>query len=151
MRTNRVRKGFTLIEVLLVIAFLAFVAGLVIYGFQNFAQFQQFNQGVSDVGFKLGQARTDARSAVNDESHGVYVTPTTVTAFQGDTYSAIDPLNDVSTYSLITISHSFSDGSDEIVFNKLTGLPSATGTITVTGVQFSASTTFTVTETGVVQ
>ncbi len=143
--------GFTLIEMLITLSLLALVATLSIIGFQNFARFQQYNQAVSDVTFVLEQARLSARSAVADESHGVKLDTASLTEFTGSTFVGGDPDNIVHTYGLITLQHGLTGGADEIVFQKLTGLPSATGTVTVVGAIFTASTTIEITGAGVVQ
>lgn len=151
MNKRSTLTGFTLIEVLITLSLLAFVATLSIIGFQNFARFQQYNQAVSDVTFVLEQARLSARSAVADESHGVKLAATSLTEFSGNAFVIGDPDNVVHTYELVTLQYDLTDGVDEIVFQKLTGLPSATGTITVVGAIFTASTTIEITGAGVVQ
>lgn len=143
--------AFTLIEVLAVIAILAIIVTISVVGFRNFASFQQYNQAVSDVTFLLNQTRLDARSAVADASHGIKIDPTSLTRFVGDAYVFGDPDNETVDYSLITFTVDLSDGGDEIIFSKLTGLPSATGTVTVTGTRFTGSTTLEITGAGVVQ
>jgi prepilin-type N-terminal cleavage/methylation domain-containing protein len=145
------QQGFSLVETLVVIALVVFVAALMVIGFRNFASFQQYNQALESVEFILEESRLSAKSAVGDSSHGVKFTNTSITRFVGDTYSAGDPQNITTTFNLVTLSYSFSGGVDEVVFAKLTGLPSATGTVTVEGSQFSASTSVTVSKTGVIQ
>ena len=144
-------EAFTLLEILVIIAILGMIFALAVTGFRNFASFQQYNQAVSDATFILNQTRSDARSAVSDESHGIKIGATSLTRFTGDTFSAVDPTNVTTDYNLVTFTTDLTGGTDEIIFNKLTGLPSATGTITVVGVAFEASTTVEITAAGVVQ
>ncbi len=138
-------------EVLVVVAIIAILVGFAIVGFRNYAAFQQFNQAVSEVTFALNQTRMNARAAEQDESHGVKFTTTGLTQFVGSTYVAGAPQNVTTTYQLVTLQYDLTDAADVIVFNKLTGLPSATGTVIVEGTDFNASTTITITETGVIQ
>ena len=144
-------RGFTLIEILVVISMIALISGFIITGFQNFASFQQYNQAVGDVKFALNQSRVEARSAVGDEAHGVKISIDRITKFYGSTYSAIDPNNEVIIYKLVTLQSNLTGGADEIIFSKLSGIPSATGTIMVSGTKFSASTTIQISDSGVIQ
>lgn len=145
------QSGFTLIELLIVVAIFGMISGFLVIGFQNFASYQQFNQAVGDVDFVLNQSRVNARSAVDDESHGVRFAAGSITQFIGDTYSAVDPNNEVINYELVTIQANLTGGVVDVVFNKLTGLPSATGTVIVTGTRFYASTTIIIYDTGVIE
>jgi len=136
---------------LVVLALFAVIAGFIIIGFRNFAGFQQFNQAVGTVEFTLEQTRLFARSAVGDSAHGVKIGTSSLTQFVGDVYSVSDPDNVVVNFSLVTFTPNLVGGVDEIVFAKLTGLPSATGTVLVEGLNFSASSTIEMTDTGVIQ
>lgn len=144
-------QGFTLIELVVGVSIMALIIGFSVVGFQNYARFQQYNQAVSDVAFILDQTRLNARSSVGDAAHGVHFTTNSITQFTGDTYVMGDPDNIVTNYSLVTLDHTFTGNVDDIVFEKLSGLPSATGTVVVAGIDFSASTTISVSNTGVVQ
>jgi prepilin-type N-terminal cleavage/methylation domain-containing protein len=144
-------KGFTLVELLVVFSILVIIVSLTMIGFRNYAGFQQYNQAVNDVVFVLNEARLSARSAKGDEAHGVKVTTDSLTQFVGDAFTSGDPENITSSYELVTLTHDLAGGVDEIRFEKLTGLPSATGTITIVGTAFEATTTIEVTGTGVVQ
>ena len=145
------KQGFTLVELLLVVSIFLLIVTFSVIGFKNFAGFQQYNQALNNVEFILNETRLNARSADSDSSHGVKFSASTITQFVGDTYSAVDPTNVVTSYQLVTFSTDFSGGVDEIIFKKLTGLPSATGTIEVSGVTFTAVTEVEVTDTGIVQ
>ena len=144
-------NGFTLVEILVVLTMLAFIAGFIVIGFQNYASYQQFNQAAGDIEFALKQTRLNARSAVVDQPHGIHFSADSITQFYGGTYSAVDPSNEVIQYELVTIDPTLTGGVDTIIFGKLTGLPSATGTVVVSGTRFSASTTISITDTGVIQ
>lgn len=145
------QKGYTLVEILIVLTMLVFVAGFIVIGFRNYASYQQFNQAAGDVDFTLKQTRLNARSALVDQPHGVHFSTDSVTQFYGDTYDVADPTNQVIQYELVTIDPTLTGGVDTIVFSKLTGLPSATGTVVISGTRFSASTTINISDTGVIQ
>ncbi len=144
-------KGFTLVEVIVVVSIMVTLIGMAVVGFKNFASFQQYNQAVNSVEFVLNETRLSARSAESDSSHGVKFTANSITQFVGDTYSAIDPSNKVTTFTLVTLNPVLTGGVDEIVFTKLTGLPVASGIVEVSGVSFSAVTDIEITSGGIVQ
>lgn len=143
--------GFTLVELLIVIAIFAVLAGIAVVGFQNYARYQNFDQEIAAVQATIADTKVKARSSENGEAHGIKVTANTLTVFSGATYSAIDPDNEVYTFDAITLTPTFTGGTDEIIFANLTGLPSATGTVLMTGVYYSATRTVEVTGTGVIQ
>ena len=147
----KTQSGFTLIEIIIIISLLAIIAVIVLTGFQNFARFEQYNQAVADVQYVLRQARLDARSAVGDVAHGVKFGTNDITRFAGVAYSASDPDNIITSYQHVTLTPELTGGTDEIVFSILTGLPSATGTIMIEGLNFDSSSTIAVTEAGVIQ
>lgn len=151
VKATRKPNGFTLVELLFTITLLAILFGMVVMGFQDYARYQQYNQGVNSVAVVLNQARVNARSAVDDSAHGVKFGAGSITRFTGDTYVALDPNNVVVSYSEVIFTPELTGGTDEIVFERLTGLPSATGTVLVSGVQYPASSTITISETGIIE
>jgi prepilin-type N-terminal cleavage/methylation domain-containing protein len=144
-------RGFTLVEILAVITLITVLSGLLTVGFRDYARYQQYQQAVSNVEANLKLAHAESRGAVNDQPHGVKISGGTLTRFVGDSYVVGDPSNVTITYSEVVFIPNLTGGTDEILFDILTGLPSATGTVLVEGVKFSASTTFTITNTGVIQ
>lgn len=145
------KSGFTIIELLITVSILVVITTFAIIGFKNFASFQQYNQAVGDIQFSLEQTRLSARSTEQDSRHGIKFNSDSIVIFVGDVYSAADPQNQIINYELVTLQTTLAGGVDEVVFDKLTGFPSATGTIVVSGVNFSASTTIKLTSTGVIQ
>lgn len=148
---HHAQSGFTMVELLVVVTFIVLIATFAMSGFQNYASYQQYNQAVGDVAFTVQQTRLNARSAVADEAHGIKILSDSLTQFVGTTYILGAPTNVVTTYPLVTFQPELAGGVDEIVFAKLTGLPSATGTIVTTGTSFSASTSLIISDTGVIQ
>lgn len=145
------KTGFTVIELLIVVSIAAVIAGFVLIGFKNFASYQQFNQAGGDIKFILNQSQLYARSAVDDDYHGIRFSANSLTQFTGNIYSAADPDNVVTDYNLVTIQFDLVGGADEIVFDKLSGLPSATGTVTIIGVHYTGTTTIEILDSGVIE
>ena len=145
------QRGVSLVELLIAIAVILLIAGFLAIGFQNFARFQEFNLALSDITFHIEQAHTDARSAVDDTSHGVQFGTTSITRFTGDTYNALNPFNETTYYQTVSVSPSLTGGVDVVVFSKLTGRPNATGTILVTGANYSGSEIITISDSGIIE
>ena len=144
-------KGFTIVELIVVLAIISIIAGFTFFGFKNYSTYQQYDQALGTVKATLVDARVRARSSETGNGQGVKVLPTSIIVFTGSSYSAGASTNVTTAISGAVLTPTFSNGTNEIVFNNLTGLPTATGTILIQGTQFSASTTIEITATGVIQ
>lgn len=149
--SSKQNSGFTLLELVIVVALSMLIAGFILYSFRSYASYQQYNQATSEVEFNLNQARLEARVAADDSAHGIKFTGGDMILFTGDTYSAVDPNNETVSFDFADVTVELSGGVDEVVFSKLDALPSATGTIIVTGTIYNASTTFSISNSGVIQ
>lgn len=151
MKANTFKSGFTLLEILIALGLTAIIAGFIISGFQNYSRFQTYEYAVGTVKIAFEESRANAARAVAGSDHGIKIGSTTLTLFEGDTYSGSNPTNVVIDITGAYLTHTLSSGSDEIVFSTLTGLPSATGTVTVQGIIYQASTTIEIEATGAIQ
>jgi prepilin-type N-terminal cleavage/methylation domain-containing protein len=122
-------KGFTLLELLIVIAAGLLVAGLTVPVGIRFFQTQTLDEATSGILETLRRAESQAVFQKNDSSFGVKFLAGSYILFQGNSYTGRTQSEDetFSVSTVITIS-----GVDEVVFAKLTGLPSTTGTLTIT-------------------
>lgn len=119
-----------MIELLLVVAI-----GVIIFLFSapyglDFYRTQLLNEAQSNIIGSLERARHNAVLQKNDSNFGVYLIPGSFTIFETPTLLYADRVmaND-EVYSLPT---DVNLATTTIVFSKLTGLPSATGTIALT-------------------
>lgn len=145
------QSGFTLIELIVVVAVLAIISSFAILGFQSFANYQRYERSVAEAVSLIEQSRTDARSAVGEERHGVKILSSSIVQFSGDVYAAGDPDNVVTDFSNVIFIPNFPGSIDEIIFTQLTAVPSATGTIDIVNANIPATTTLTITAAGVIQ
>jgi prepilin-type N-terminal cleavage/methylation domain-containing protein len=144
-------KGFTIVELIVVMVIISVIAGLTFFGFKNYANYQHYDQALGNVKAVLIDARVRARSSETGSGHGVKVLSGSMVTFLGSTYSAGAATNRTTLITGAVITPSFSNGTNEIIFNNLTGLPTATGTILIESTEFDASTTIEITATGVIQ
>lgn len=123
-------RGFTLIEVLVVMAIILIISTMVYLGFKDYADQQVFTGYVNEVALAMKEQRQKAIAGSNDVVHGVYVGTTSVVMFAGGTYMPGDVGNVALPYKDgIIATSSLSGGVWELVFSRLTGEPTATGTL----------------------
>lgn len=122
-------KGFTLLEMLLSVAAIAIIAGIGIPVYQSFQNRNDLDVAAETLAQTLRRAQILSQAVDGDTSWGLYAQSGSITLFKGASYasreSAFDEAFDVPTSITLT-------GVSEIVFTKFTGLPQATGTITLT-------------------
>ena len=117
-------KGFTLIEVLLIIAIIIALALLTLPIGINFYKTQQLDTVTNGIIQALRRAQLKAMSQTND-NFGIYLGSGQTgqySLFKGDSY---EDRTDEEVFDIIN-SISFS-GVSEVVFSKLQGLPTLTG------------------------
>ena len=123
-------KGFTLIELLLVISIVILIGTFSVVFFSRFLTQNAVTNTQDQLIGELRKAQTYAMMGRQNSNWGVRFGENTITLFSGNSYASRNIAFDetFSTNSNISIS-----GFSEIVFTKVTGLPSTTGTYTITG------------------
>lgn len=122
-------KGFTLVELLIVIAVASLVSLFTLPVGTKFFQSQTLDEASGDILNTLRRAYSQAVFQKNDSAFGVKFLSGSYALFQGSSYAARTISEDES----FTLSTGVTtSGIDEIVFAKLTGIPNTTGTLTVT-------------------
>ncbi|MDO8430365.1 MAG: prepilin-type N-terminal cleavage/methylation domain-containing protein [Candidatus Taylorbacteria bacterium] len=134
-------KGFSLVEVLVVITIMGIILAIVMYSFSAARSKKQVEIAIDSINFKLEQAKANAIAGKNGNNFGVQFSTTTYVYFSGNSYNPADITNSSSTIEAnLQITKNFSDGGSVIIFSRLTGFPQATGTITVTNTSNASST-----------
>lgn len=125
------RKGFTLLEVLLSIALLGLIAGFTTPIYSSFQNRNDLDIAISNTVQSLRRAQLLAQASSSDTSWGIKLQAGSLTIFRGSSFAArdsnFDEIYPMSTG--ITLSN-----LNEIVFDKFSGLPTgpSVGTITLT-------------------
>lgn len=123
-------KGFTTIEVLIVLAVLAIVVGLVFPFYQNFEDNGVLKDAAWRTASMVRQAQLRSISSEEDSAWGLYVSGLQVVLFMGDSYVSRDTSKDEVFNADEDIVFS---GDSEIVFSQVFGEPTpAAAIITVT-------------------
>lgn len=144
--------GFSLTEIILVVSLMAVLFAIIVASINNYAARQAFTAAVADVRDGVIEARQRTLASENDSLYGVHVSSTAITLFAGDAYVSGDPDNTVIELpGSVTATSSLSGGVTAATFTRLTGLPSATGTIVLEDVRSDAVATVTISGAGLVE
>lgn len=126
------RNGFTLVEIIIVMAILVFVSGIVWVSFRGYNRGQVLEGSAQVIVSILNDARARTVNGRDAEEYGVHIESGSVTLFVGDTYSVNTPSNEVALLDpQTTIADISLSGGDDVVFEKLTGATSNSGTLRI--------------------
>ena len=121
------RPAFSLIEILLVIGVIGIVTALTIPAFRRYQVRSDLDNATQQITQSLGRARILSVSGERDATWGVYVPGAVL--FKGKSYALRDPSFD----EMYPVSPAIAlSGLQEVVFSRLEGSPSATGSIILT-------------------
>jgi prepilin-type N-terminal cleavage/methylation domain-containing protein len=121
-------RGFTLIEVLIVVSLITMIAGLTLFFDVSSFRRTAFNAELATLAVALQTARADALNNIDQLPHGVKIYPGSYrgyVVFEGADYSHRDTTKDVSIPSMYTVAVAPSS-PDEVVFKQLSGEASTT-------------------------
>lgn len=142
------KKGYTILEILIVLSVLAVLLAVFLPSFSKIRENQVLKNAASEVFSAIDKARSQGLSSYNSSEYGVHFEDHKIVIFQGTVYSPTDSNNEkiLITSPAYISSVNLTGGAVDIYFDRLSGAPSKTGTITVSTP--SASKTITVSDTG---
>ena len=131
--SNGMKKGFTIIEALVVIVILTVISVIVIGSFTKFNNNQSLNTAVSEITSTLNQARANTLASYDNLSYGVHFQSDKIILFSGGVFSSSDPDNkEIVLSTKVSISNiTLAGGGSDIIFKRLTGKTDQDGTITL--------------------
>lgn len=118
--SNGVKKGFTLIEFMIVTALIIMFSGLTLPMGFSFFQETTLKDQVRNIENSLRKAQAMAITGRGDSSAGVKITQSECIIFEGESYEKRREEADIIIPFPVALSVS---EADEIVFQKSTGLP----------------------------
>lgn len=122
-------RGFTLIEILLVIAIIGLLGYLIVPLTMDFYRFQQLDSTANGLVQALRSAHSKAILGELDSGFGVYTIKGQYTLFKGNSWNTRDVSYDQNFEVANNISFS---GLNQVAFSKILGQPSQTGVIILT-------------------
>ena len=144
------KKGFTLIEVLIVIGIMAIIAGVTAVSFSSFNKTEILNRAKGDSLALFARARSESLSAKAGSVYGIQIGDTTLTFFE-NTYSAGNPENYTLSFQAPLVISTTSIGGNEVLFEKLTGRTSNTGYIVLNYPPSNSYATVTISSLGIAE
>jgi prepilin-type N-terminal cleavage/methylation domain-containing protein len=139
-------RGFTLPEVLLSITLLSVIAGMTIPAYRIFMVRNDLDIATVTVAQNLRRAQALSQAGDGDMTWGVKVSVGSILVFKGASFVLRDSSFDENTSIPTSI---VPTGVSEIVFLKFSGLPTATGTFSLTS-SSNEKRTITINEKGMV-
>jgi prepilin-type N-terminal cleavage/methylation domain-containing protein len=139
---NIYRRGITMIELVVVIAVIGLLVSVVFPQFSKGRELQVLKSGVEDTLSSIDKARVETLSSLNSSSYGVHFQSNKVIIFTGTTFSAGASSNEIinivtpANISNVTLG-GVSSMSGDMYFNRLSGSPSLTGTVTISTHNYS--------------
>jgi type II secretory pathway pseudopilin PulG len=122
-----VKKGITLIELLLVVAIMIVIAVSTASFGSAFLVRNRTDNKVNEVVSSLRTAQINAMSGKGNSQWGVYTTSTEIILFMGTSYASRDNTYDQTFF----VPPSVSVSAAEVIFDTITGNPDATETISI--------------------
>jgi prepilin-type N-terminal cleavage/methylation domain-containing protein len=129
----KLSKGFTLIEIILVISVAVLLAGVMVFPLTKFRDNKLLISTSEVIYSVLNEARSNTTAAKNDFQYGIHFESNSATLFRGTTYSAGDANNEkINLQNVITLSQiSLNGGGSDVLFNRLTGSTNNFGSLKV--------------------
>jgi len=150
-KSRNLVSGFTLLEAIIVIAIIGIIVAVAFPQLSKVKNVQILKSSSEDIISILNKARSQTLASLNSQHYGVRFEPNSIIIFTSDSYNAGDASNEIINISSpASISNiSLSGGASEFYFNRLTGAPTRTGTITVSiATDASLTKTITISATG---
>lgn len=124
------RSGFTLVEMLVVLVLLAIVFQISITSFFSITKQQNLDKDVETAYSYLLRARNQTINGEGNSVYGVHFASSSVSLFKGSTYSVASTTASFSFANKSYLSSiNLTGGTYDVYFQKITGQPSATGTL----------------------
>lgn len=134
---SNVKRGFTLPELLVIVAILIILTALTVPFFRYFGEELDLNNSAEGIINSLRLAQNKTLASEGFSQWGVYFTTTTVPhqyiLFKGPSFALRDALFDEyqNLPNSVEISEIQLDGTNEVVFNRINGTANQSGSITL--------------------
>jgi prepilin-type N-terminal cleavage/methylation domain-containing protein len=143
-------KGFSVIEILVVVAIIAIISGIVLTSFSSLNKNQALLTETDTILSMLDRARNRSVSSESATEYGLHFASSSVVLFVGKTYPAGSSTNETENInSRLTVSSiNLTGGASDLYFKRISGKASATGTVVLSIAGGGQSKTITIYNTG---
>ncbi len=115
-------KGFTLMELIVVIAMMAVIASMVFLSFFRFGEGQVLKSDVSTVASFFEEAKISTQASKDASRYGVLFSEEGVILFKGESYNTSLEIKNHTFHRSVRMSDiNLTEGRNEIVFKRLSG------------------------------
>ncbi len=151
-KTVKRQRGFTLMEIILVISLLVLIAGITSWALSGFGNSQALDRDTTAVGMYIKEARALTQGSFEDNQYGVSFYTDRVVLFSGteENENSIIRIHEFHT-SVEIESYSLQNETNKIVFERLTGSPSTQGTVTLRSSQSNQDRVLSISSLGIVE
>lgn len=129
------KKGFTLVEVLVVLAIVGVISAIFTLSFSNFRNAQILKNSMDSTLSLLYEARSNTISGLNNSPYSVRFESAQAILFRGTVYNSADTTNKIAVYDrgVTATGIALTNGAVQTSFTQLSGMVTAAGTITLSG------------------
>lgn len=145
------QSGLTVIELIVVVSLMSIFAVLTLSYFIDYRNEQMVRTAVVEVSSIIKETRLKTLSAETTDKYGLHFDSDKVVLFVGDIYDSASSTNQEFLINQAILDTNLSDGSDEIIFERLTGVPSATGTITIYDKSYNSTVALPIKDSGLIE
>ena len=138
---NFFKKGITIVELLIIFSVITILLTIVSFQFSKIREKQVLKNALSDTISSINKARAQTLSSLNSSSYGIHFQSDKIIIFKGTIFDNNATNNETiniiapATISNVTL-NGVSANSGDVYFNRLYGVPSQTGTITISTPSF---------------
>lgn len=127
------KEGFTLIEFLIALSILSVLSAIIFTSMSSFRSGKALQIVSEQILSLLDEGRNNTLGAKDSYAYGIHFESDSVTLFRGTSYSSLEPTNkEIDIDGAVEISNiSLAGGGQDVLFQKLTGKTSQSGTITI--------------------
>ncbi len=124
-KINNLQKGFTLLEVIIIIIIIGIISSIILVSLSSFKNEQILKNTSIDVVSLLNKARQNTLSSINSKNYGVHFETNKMVLFGGQSYSQLDISNEIVIFSPAILIPSLNGlnigGGSDVIFDRLTG------------------------------